>query len=306
MGSATLATFAPAGDSYAIVSFQKNREEPVTAELNMVFPRYFETVGIPLIQGRDFQWTDDQDTDPVAIISQTLAERYWPDANPIGEQFPTYGSNSWKVIGVAREMKFRRVGHNPAPQVYFSQLQQSGGLMTLMARTESQQASSVVGSMRQAVRELDADLPTFGPPSLLARIARSVSQWRLLNFLLGTFGVLALTLASVGLYGVLSHSVVRRTREIAVRLAMGAKRDHTVWLILRQALVLVAIGLSIGIAAALAGIRMLRNFVAELGPADPLIFLLPALVVVASSILACCVPAYRITKLEPMEALRHE
>ena len=155
------------------------------------------------------------------------------------------------------------------PNCIFPQLQQSGGLMTLMARTQPQQASTVVDSMRQAVRELDADLPTFGPPSLSARIARRVSQWRLLNFLLSTFGVLALTLASVGLYGVLSHSVARRTREIAVRLAMGAKRDHTVWLILRQALVLVAIGLAIGIAMALAGIRMLRNFVAELGPAIP-------------------------------------
>ena len=306
MESATLATFAPADDSYAIVSFQKNREEPVTAELNMVFPRYFETVGIPLIQGRDFRWTDDQDTEPVAIISHTLAERFWPNANPIGRQFPTYGSNSWKVIGIAREMQFRRVGHNPAPQLYFSQLQQSGGIMTLMARTQPQQAPTMVDSMRQAVRELDADLPTFGPPSLLARIAWSVSQWRLLNFLLGTFGVLALTLASVGLYGVLSHSVARRTREIAVRLAMGAKRDHTVWLILRQALVLVAIGLSVGIAAALAGIRMLRIFVAELGPADPMIFLIPAVVVIVASLLACAVPAYRITRLEPMEALRHE
>ena len=304
--SATLATFAPAGDSYAIVSFQRNREDPATAELNMVFPRYFETVGISLIQGRDFRWTDDQDSEPVTIISQTLAERFWPDANPIGKQFPAYGSNSWKVIGVAREMQFRRVGHNPAPQIYFSQLQESGGIMTLMARTQPQQASTVVDSMRQAVRELDADLPTFGPPSLSARIARSVSQWRLLNLLLGTFGVLALTLASVGLYGVLSHSVARRTREIAVRLAMGAERDHTVWLILRQALVLVAIGLAIGIAMALAGIRMLRNFVAELGPADPMIFLIPAFVIVVASLFACAVPAYRITRLEPMEALRHE
>lgn len=304
--SATLATFAPAGDSYAIVSFRTNREEPVTAELNTVFPKYFETVGIPLIQGRDFRWTDDQDSTPVAIISQSLAERYWPDADPIGKQMPPYHSDSWRVIGVAHEMQFRRVGHNPAPQVYFSQLQQSGGLMTLMARTQPQQASTVVDSMRQAVRELDADLPTFGPPSLSARIAQSVSQWRLLNFLLGTFGVLALTLAAVGLYGVLSHSVVRRTRELAVRLAMGARRDHTVWLILRQALVLVAIGLSIGIAAALAGIRMLRNFVAELEPADPMIFLIPALVIVVVSLLACAVPAYRITRLEPMEALRHE
>ena len=127
-----------------------------------------------------------------------------------------------------------------------------------------------------------------------------------MNFLLGIFGVLALTLASVGLYGVLSHSVSRRTREIAVRLAMGAERDHTVWLILRQALVLVAVGLSIGIAAALAGIRMLRNFVAELGPADPTIFLIPAVVIVVASLVACTVPAYRITRLEPMEALRHE
>lgn len=304
--SATLASFAPAGDSYAIVSFRINREESVTAEMNMLFPKYFETVGIPLIQGRDFRWTDDQDSEPVAIISQTLAERYWPNAEPIGKQFPSDGSNSWKVIGVAREMQFHRLGHSSRPQLYFSQLQQSGGIMTLMARSQPQQVSTVVESMREAVHELDANLPIYGSPSLSARIAESISQWRLLNFLLGTFGILALTLASVGLYGVLSHSVARRTREIAVRLAMGAERDHTVWLILRQALILVAIGLSIGTAMALTGIRMLRNFVAELGPADPMIFLIPAFVIVVASLLACAVPAYRITRLEPMEALRHE
>ena len=304
--SATLATFAPAGDSYAIVDFRINREEPVTAELNMLFPKYFETVGIPLIRGRDFRWTDDRDSEAVAIISQTLAERYWPAANPIGKQFPSDGPNSWKVIGVAREMQFHRLGHNARPQLYLSQLQQSGGIMTLMARTQPQQVSTVVESMRQAVHELDADLPTFGPSSLSARIAESISQWRLLNFLLGTFGILALTLASVGLYGVLSHSVARRTREIAVRLAMGANRDHTVWLILRQALVLVAIGLAMGIATALAGIRILRNFVAELEPADPMIFLFPGFVIVVASLFACAVPAYRITRLELMDALRHE
>lgn len=288
------------------MSFREYREEPVTAELNMLFPKYFETVGIPLIQGRDFRWTDDQDSEPVAIISQTLAERYWPGADPIGKQFPSDGPDSWKVIGVARELQFHRLGHNARPQLYFSQLQESGGFMTLMARTQPQQVSTVVESMREAVHELDPDLPTFGPPSLSARIAESISQWRLLNFLLGTFGILALTLAAVGLYGVLSHSIARRTREIAVRLAMGAERDHTVWLILRQALVLVAIGLSIGIATALAGIRILRNFVAELGPADPMIFLIPAFVIVVASLFACAVPAYQITRLEPMEALRHE
>ena len=210
------------------------------------------------------------------------------------------------MIGVAQEVRFLRFGDDPAPQVYFPLLQKYGGSVTLMARTRPQQTANTMVVLRQAVGELDADLPTFGPPSLSATIAENFSEWRLLNFLLGTFALLALTLASFGLYGVLSHSVVQRTREIAVRMAMGARRNQTVWLVLRRALILVAIGLTIGTAVALAGIRIMRNFVSELESAEPLIFLIPSLVIVLASLLACWVPAYRIARLEPMEALRHE
>ena len=149
-------------------------------------------------------------------------------------------------------------------------------------------------------------LPTLGPLSLSARISASVSELRLFNLLLATFGLLALTLTTVGLYGVLSHSVARRTREIAIRLAMGARRDQTIRLILKRALVMTSIGLSIGVGASLVGIRIIRGFVADLEPADPVVFLIPALVIMVASLLACWVPAYRITRLEPVEALRHE
>ena len=160
--------------------------------------------------------------------------------------------------------------------------------------------------MRRAVQELDNDLPTFGPTSLSAAIAESVAPWLFLNFLLGAFGVLALTLASVGLYRVLSHSVIRRTREIAVRLALGARRDHTVWMILRRTLVLVAIGLSIGIGLALGLGQLMGVFLPGFDLGDPVTFVVATLVILAASVLACWVPAHRITRLEPMEALRHE
>ena len=298
-------TFRSSRQCYARMSFRSSSGETGTAEANAVFPRYLETVGLPLIQGRDFRWTDDQDSRPVAIISQTIAERFWPNADATGQQFPPYGSDGWEVIGVARELQFRRLGDDPAPQVYFPLLQQYGGSLTLMARIQPQETSTVMASMRQAVRELDADLPTYGAPSLSATVAERVYQWRLLNLVLSSFGILALTLASVGLFGVLSHSVARRTREIAVRLAMGARRDHAVWLILRRALVLVVIGLVVGIAFALAATRIIRNFV-ELEPADPVAILVSSFVIVVASLVACWVPAYRITRLEPMEALRHE
>ena len=304
--SVSLAQFAPASTFYARMSIGKSEKGgALMAEANFVFPRYFETIRLPLIRGRGFRWTDDQNTRSVAIISESLAERFWPNADPVGEHI-YYGSDGWEVIGVAQEVRFLRFGDDPAPQVYFPLLQQYGGFVTLMARTRPEQTANTMVVLRQAVRELDADLPTFGPPSLSATIAENFSEWRLLNFLLGTFGLLALTLASFGLYGVLSHSVVQRTREIAVRMAMGARRNQTVWLVLRRALILVAIGLSIGTAVALAGIRIMRNFVSELEPTDPGIFLIPSLVIVLASLLACWVPAYRIARLEPMEALRHE
>ena len=163
-----------------------------------------------------------------------------------------------------------------------------------------------MATMRRAVRELDADLPTFGPTSLADAIAESVAPWLFLNFLLGVFGVLALTLASVGLYGVLSHSVFRQTREIAIRLALGARRNQTVWLILKRAMVLVAIGLSIGVGLALGMSRLLSHFLSNFDLADPITYLVATLVILAASLLACWVPAYRITRLEPMEVLRHE
>ena len=302
--SATLAQFSPAADSYSGTSIRKNNEERIQIEVNSVGPGYFETVRIPLIRGRDFRWTDDQDSRQVAIISQPVAERFWPNADPIGRQISS-NSERWEVVGVAGEIRHRRLGSRQNPHVYFSLLQRYQGTFTALARSRQQQISATVASMRQAVHELDPDLPTYGPPSLSATIAESVAPWLRVNFLLGSFGLLALILVSVGLYGVLSHSVVRRTREIAVRSAMGATRNHAVWLILKQSLVLVTIGLCIGIGLALGLSQLMSYFLSDLDSFGPVTYLIATLVVLAVSLLASGVPAYRITKLEPMEALRH-
>ena len=303
--SATLARFTPADNRYFGTSIHKNDEERIQVEVNSVGPGYFETVRIPLVRGRDFRWTDDQDSRQIAIISQPVAERFWPDADPIGKRIYSE-SESWEVVGVAREVQHRRLGGTQNPHVYFSLLQRYQGTFTAMARSPQQPTSATVATMRRAVRELDIDLPTFGPTSLSATIAGNVAPWLFLNFLLGAFGVLALTLASVGLYGVLSRSVIRRTHEIAVRLALGARRDHTICLILRQTLVIVAIGLSIGIGLALSLGQLMGNFFPGFDSSIPVPYLIAAVVILAASVLACWVPAYRITRLEPMEALRHE
>ena len=302
--SATLAQFSPAAKSYYGTSIRKNNEERIQIEFNSVGPGYFETVHIPLIRGRDFRWTDDQDSRQVAIISQPVAERFWPNADPIGRQISS-DSGRWEVVGVAGEIRHRRLGGRQNPHVYFSLLQRYQGTFTALARSRQQQTSATVASMRQAVHELDPDLPTYGPPSLSATIAESVAPWLRVNFLLGSFGLLALILVSVGLYGVLSHSVVRRTREIAVRLAMGATRNHAVWLILKQSLVLVTIGLCIGFGLALGLSQLMSYFLSDLDSFGPVTYLIATLVVLAVSLLASGVPAHRITRLEPMEALRH-
>ncbi len=303
--SATLGRFTPAGISYSGTSIRKNNEERIQVEINSVGPGYFETVRITMVRGRDFRWTDDQDSRQIAIISRPVAERFWPDADPIGKRIYS-GSESWEVVGVVREIRHRQLGGTQNPHVYSSLLQRYQGTFTLMARSPQQPTSATVATMRRAVQELDDDLPTFGPTSLSATIAESVASWLFLNFLLGAFGALALTLASVGLYGVLSRSVIRRIHEIAVRLALGARRDHTVWLILRQTLVIVAIGLSIGIGLTLGLGQLMGNFLPGFDLGDPVTYLVATLVVLVASVLACWVPAYRITRLEPMQALRHE
>ena len=303
--SATLAQFAPADNRYSRTSIRNSDEKRVNVEFNSVGPGYFKTVSIPLLCGRDLRWTDDHNSRQVAVISNRVAERLWPTANPIGRRIFSE-SESWEVVGVVREIRNHRFGGGQDPHVYFSLFQQYQGTFTLMARSRQMEAAVVAATMRRAVRELDADLPTFGPPSLSATIAVSVAQWRFVNFLLGAFGLLALTLASIGLYGVISHAVDRRTREIAIRMAMGARRDQTVWLILRQALVLVAIGLTIGVGLALASSQLIGPLFPTLNSLDPVTYLIAALVIMAASVLACWVPAYRITRLGPMEALRHE
>lgn len=175
-----------------------------------------------------------------------------------------------------------------------------------MARTRRGEAPAAMASIQEAVQELDPGLPRFDPVSLSTVLAEAIELKRSFNFLLIAFGILALILSSVGLYGVLSKSMARRTREMAVRMAMGARRDHTVRLVLTRALVMVVIGLSIGIGVALSLTGLIGHFLYEVDPVDPMTFLVAALVVIAASLLACWVPAFRITRLEPMEALRHE
>ncbi len=304
--AATVARFVPATARLDLrYTYRETRDQAVSTEVNSVGPRYFKTLRIPLIRGRDFRWTDDQASPPVAIINQTLAERFWPNADPVGEQIFTPSGNR-EVIGVAAEIQYHEPGQSPPPYLYVPILQIFRGDFTLMARTRRGKTPSAMVSMHEAVRELDPDLPSFGASSFSAVLAEAMEQERSFNLLLVTFSVLALILASVGLYGVLSHSVAQRTREMAVRLAMGASRDQTVRLMLKRAMVVVAIGLSIGIGGAFGLTKLIGHYLYEVSPSDPMTFLVAALVVVAASLLACWVPAYRITKLEPMEALRHE
>ena len=302
--SATLAHQAPADFGGNWNHLETGSGEDIQAEINSVGPRYFETLRIPLIRGRDFLWTDDKDSQPVAVINQAAARKYWPDTDPMGERI-SFQRRSWEVIGVAPEIQYHHPGGDSLPYVYLPLLQKYEPSFVLMARG-GPQTGATVSSMRQAVREIDPDLPTFGPPSLTATLALQTAGARFMNYLLSAFGFLALALASVGLYGVLSRSVVQRTREIAVRLAMGARRRHTVWLILKRALILVGAGLFIGVAGALGVTRLMAAVLYQVSPADPVTYLFCVLVVLAASLLACWVPAYRITRLEPMEALRHE
>jgi putative ABC transport system permease protein len=285
-------------------------DRPRTAYI-WVEPGFFRTLGIPILSGRDFTAQDDLKTTPVIIINQTLARRFFPNENPVGKRISTGIGNGYKqppmreIIGVVGDVKQEGLEADVAPAAYVAVAQSPFDVMTFVVRTGADPAS-VVAAARNEVAAVDKDLPIFDVKTLDQHVSESVAQPHFNTLLLGIFAGLALALAAVGLYGVIAYSVVQRTHEFGVRMALGAEQQDVLRMVLGQGIVLTLAGVGIGVAGALALTRFLGSLLFGIRPNDPATFAAVLLVMTVVALLASYVPARRATRVDPMVALRCE
>lgn len=277
--------------------------------MNGLAPNFFAAMELPLVLGRDFTERDDATAPMVGVVNQALAKKYFGQENPIGRQIVmTYGPLSkypLEIVGVAHDAKYIDLRSPVQPTLYLPALQQLGGLANFALRT-GENPASLFPAIRAAVREIDPTLPVLDLRTQDEQIDRLHAQELLFARLSGFFGVLALVLACVGLYGLMSYQVLRRTGEIGLRMALGALPAHVLGMILRESLVLVCLGVVLGLAAAGVASRLVAAMMFGLSPTDPLTYAAVALLLIAVALLASLLPARRAARIDPMTALRTE
>ncbi|MFP5265506.1 MAG: ABC transporter permease [Blastocatellia bacterium] len=283
--------------------YEPRPEEEPFVEFNTVSPGYFRTMSIPIVQGREFDAQDNVQSRKVAIINETMARRYWPGRDPVGQKFRTY--DYFEVIGVAKNIKYRNLGEDPRPYFYYSLLQNYQPEVALHVRADGD-PTSLLPAVREVAQSLSPDLALYDAQPLYEQLTLSMIPQRIAAILLGVFGLLALALAAVGLYGVMAHSVSQRTREIGIRMALGASPRDVLGLVVGQGMLLAAVGVAIGLAGALGLTRFLASLLYGVSATDPMTFAATPLLLAAVALVASFIPARRATKVDPMIALRHE
>jgi putative ABC transport system permease protein len=284
-----------------------------SADFNAVEPNYFRTLHIALVAGRDFTERDDSKSTPVVIINRTLARRFFPNQDPIGRHIRPgigngYGPSEFpmrEIVGIIADVKQSGLGDEAAPEVYAPLAQSPFGTMFFVVRTVND-PRSIVESARRQVASLDKNAPIYHVETLDQYFAQSMEAPRFITLLLGGFAGLALVLACLGIYGVISYTVAQRTREIGIRMAVGAQKGEVLWMVIREGLRPALAGIAIGIVCALRLTRLLSSLLFGIKPADPVTFAAVALMLTGVAILACYIPARRATRVDPMVALRYE
>lgn len=282
--------------------------QDVMINFNVVGANYFQTMGVPLVQGRDFGAQDHEKSPPVAIVNETAARRFWPNQQAVGKRV-RYGSGGpeVEVIGVARDSKYFTLGEGPTPYLYSPMSQSYLSSATLQARA-SGDPSQLIGAVQREVSAVDKDLPVFGVKTMGQHMQGALMAPRLAAALLGVFGAVAALLAAVGIYGIVSYAVAQRTREFGLRMALGAQPRNVAWLALRGGMTPVWIGMAIGLGSALAATRLLEleSFLYGVRASDPMTYAAMTILLGTVALLASFIPARRATKVDPIIALRSE
>jgi len=276
---------------------------------NVVGAGYFAAMGIPLLVGRAFGPDDTATSPKVAVINQTMAQRLFPGGSPIGRRFgigpdPKH-SNDIEVVGVVKDAKYEDLRERPFPAAYYPYPQRIGYFNSFEVRY-SGDPKAIVAEVRRDIGEVDRTLPVSYQSTLAQLVDQSVASESLIARLTSVFGLLAVFLACIGIYGLMSYAVARRTSEIGIRMALGAERRKVLWLVMRESLILVGIGLALGLPAALAVERLVSTMLYGLQPTDPVSIIGAATLLLAFAVLAGYLPARKASLVDPMVALRYE
>jgi putative ABC transport system permease protein len=287
---------------------QPGPSESVSTDVRPVTPGFFQTMRIPMVAGRDFTPADQTDSPPVIIVSELAARRLFPAENPLGKRIDVFlgqPGRHYEIVGIVKDVKTRTLDIDDFPSVYLPHTQFAAGLMTFVVRTRGNPMSVTTG-VAAVVRALDPELPLADVQPMDDVVAFTIARPRVIMTLLVAFAVMAVLLAAVGVYGVMAYSVGQRTREIGVRLAMGATNGMVLRMVLRQAFTLAAIGVGVGVGAAAAATRVLQTLLFNTEPRDPWTFVIAAMVLMTVAMLASYVPARRGTRIALAEALHPE
>jgi putative ABC transport system permease protein len=307
------------GDTYYMALDVPGRTDPQQREGRpfvayfQVSPDYFPAIGASLLDGRFFRDEDSKPGPPTTIINEKVASFYFPNESPIGKSIRAGSPDGWgpemTVIGVVADIRFEELARSPAMQIYTLH---SKGLeigvsntMILAARTSSDPAT-LIAPIREQVWSLDKDQPVAKVATMEKVVSDSLARRRFIMILLGAFAAMALTLASLGIYGVISYFVVQRGREIGIRMALGAERRSVLMMVMKQGMALVLAGIAIGLAGAYLLTRLIASLLYGVTTRDPMTFIVTPLILAAVALLAISIPALKATKVDPLRALRYE
>jgi predicted permease len=296
-------------NSIAIEGYQAGEDEDMNARMNMISPGYFSTLGVPLVAGREFTPADDSRVAKVAIVNEAFAQHYFKGRNPIGLHMARSRGNpklDIEIVGVVRNSKYSSVDEKTARFFHVPYRQQpSAQRMAFLVRTSSDGAALPNG-VRNAVREIDPNMPVVDQKWMTAQVEDSLYIQRLIATLAAAFGALATLLATVGLYGVMSYTIARRTPEIGIRIALGATPLRVIALVMRDAGLLALAGLAVGIPCALAAGRLIQAQLFGVGAADAVVIIGAAVALALAAMGAAYLPARRAASIDPLQALRVE